>query len=103
MAVEDWIIFIIYFIIGYLVAIILIVKIKEKISGYKKRDFNDTNIEWYGPDIYLKEKDYGYYDDDFREELIDRDNYIAQEKRRSENVKKRDNGSDSESTTSIGD
>ncbi len=38
-----------------------------------KKIKKDFNIEWYGPDVYLKEKDYGEIKDDYRDKIIEKD------------------------------
>ena len=68
----------------------------------EKRKKVDKNIEWYGPDIYLKDKDYGHYDDDFREELIDKDKYIDKENRRQKNVRNKSSNSSTNTIDAIG-
>ncbi len=38
-----------------------------------KKTKKDFNIEWYGPDVYLKEKDYGEIKDDYRDKIIEKE------------------------------
>ncbi len=38
-----------------------------------KKDYNDdTNIEWYGPNICLKKKNYPEINDDHREKILEK-------------------------------
>ncbi len=63
------------FIVAYFVVIVLLHSIKitiEKSRDQKRIDEIDKNIEWYGPDICLKKKNYPQLEDDFREEIIDK-------------------------------
>ncbi len=45
-------------------------KIKKKMNKEL-----DLNIEWYGDQIYMKEKVYGIMKDDYREEITDSKKY----------------------------
>ena len=60
---------------------------------FKEKKTKDTNIEWYGPDVYLKEKEYDV--DKHFESLTDNEKYKSAEKKRIENV--RNNTGDSSS------
>ncbi len=42
-------------------------------SSKKKKKTKDVNIEWYGPEVYLKKKDYGEVKDDYREKIIEKE------------------------------
>ena len=63
------------FIIAYLVVMALIYSIKitiEKSKDQRRIDEIDRNVEWYGPHICLKKKNYPQLEDDFREEIMDK-------------------------------
>ena len=46
-----------YVFLGLLVGFLLTIRIRYIQAKHRKR-FDDTNIEWYGPEICLKDKDY---------------------------------------------
>ncbi len=53
---------------GVLSYLILSLFMHKADKSKKKND--DTNIEWYGPNVYLKKKNYGEIVDDHREKII---------------------------------
>jgi len=79
--------------------VLIISKILNFIRNKKKQN-KDKVIEWYGPDIYLKEKEKDFMFIDDIEEQSDRDYYKKQEEKRIRNVK-RNNRSNTESTKNI--
>ena len=89
------------FMVGYIIILAIISRVEDK-KRMRKFTRRDDNIEWYGPDIYLKEKDYGHLENDDKE-IADTEKYKNEAKQRIENVKKRNNGSNSKPTTFIGD
>ena len=75
--------------VGLMFSIALFIDARK--AKQKKNKESDLNIEWYGDQIYMKEKEYDYLQDDFRSELIDREKYV--EEKGKTNV--RNGGSDS--------
>ncbi len=56
-----------------LLVVVLILAVEISITRKTKKKSKDVNIEWYGPDICLKKKDYGEIKDDFREKIIEKE------------------------------
>ncbi len=94
MSIINISIFIIGVIVGYLILDLLINSVSKT-----KKDNKDEVIEWYGPEIYLREKKY----DIDKKEMDDSQYYKEQEKQRVRNVKKRNGRSNTGTNTSDGD
>ncbi len=80
------------FVIGYGIGFWLVSSIKKLINKDRRRS-RDVNVEWYGPDVYLKNKVYDVID----VEITDNEKHKNAEKKRIENVKKRNGRSNTES------
>ena len=63
----------------------------KKKARNKKNRMDDTNVEWYGPDVGLKKKNYGELKDDFRDKILT-DTEIQQERefKRINNINNKD-------------
>ena len=73
-------------IIGFIVGGYTVLNIIELKRLDSRRKNKDKTIEWYGPDIYLREKQY-QNPDKFFEELTDQEKYKNAETKRIENVR----------------
>ena len=89
-------------IIGLGLFLIIYVLLISKAYSTKKKETKDVNIEWYGPDVYLKEKQYPNFFIDDIEEINDRDFYIEEARKRRENAE-RSNRSNTKSIKNIRD
>jgi len=56
--------------VGYILFLSIVNLIKKDIEKRREKT-PDVNIEWYGPEIYLKEKQYGEIENNFDSELLD--------------------------------
>ena len=77
-----------YIFIGLLVGFLLTLRIMYIRDKHKLKKNDDTNIEWYGPDIYLKDKVYGEQEVSDIVEVIDNVIYKNKEIQRKANVKR---------------